>query len=94
MQISSNYTNDSRWFACSCRMQPERLTMRHKDFRARPIGAAAILGLCFSALVWAQAGTPAASSDTSLTVAGDVTRPLTLSPADLKAMPRTLGHRE
>jgi DMSO/TMAO reductase YedYZ molybdopterin-dependent catalytic subunit len=63
--------------------------MRHKDFPARPVGAAAILALCFSALVWAQAGTPAPGSDTALTVGGDVTRPLTLTPADLKAMPRT-----
>src|SRR5450432_1569010 len=68
-----------------------RSAVRSKARRARLIGAgaAAIIALCFSAIAWAQAGNPAAGADATLTVAGDVTRPLTLTPADLKAMPRT-----
>jgi DMSO/TMAO reductase YedYZ molybdopterin-dependent catalytic subunit len=37
----------------------------------------------------AQTPAPATPTDAALTIAGDVTRPLTLSPAELKTMPRT-----
>jgi DMSO/TMAO reductase YedYZ molybdopterin-dependent catalytic subunit len=56
--------------------------------RARSIGAAAIIALCV-AVASAQAGRPASGSDAALVVAGDVPHPLTLTAADLKAMPRT-----
>ena len=55
--------------------------------------AAAIICLALSVVTPAPAGAQAATSaaaDETLIVAGDVTQPLTIKPADLKAMPRTI----
>ncbi len=56
----------------------------------RRIAAAAIVCLALSAFARIQAQTPTSTpSDDTLAIAGDVTQPLTLKPADLKTMPRT-----
>jgi len=61
--------------------------------RSRRAFAAAVWLLLFTAAgshpsLRAQNAAPAAADDT-LTIAGDVTQPLTIKPADLKTMPRT-----
>jgi hypothetical protein len=47
------------------------------------------LSAALAAPARAQTTTPAAASEATLVVAGDVTQPLTIKPADLKTMPRT-----
>jgi DMSO/TMAO reductase YedYZ molybdopterin-dependent catalytic subunit len=58
----------------------------------RTAWVAAIIGLVLSAAhasAAARVQAPAAARDQTFVVAGDVTQALTVSPADLKAMPRT-----
>jgi len=63
--------------------------MRGKGTRAQAIAAAAVIALCLNAVTWAQGGAAAAGAETTVAVSGDVPRALTLTAADLKAMPRT-----
>ena len=55
------------------------------------VAAAAVIVLALGGgqISAARAQAPAAAPDQSFVVAGDVTQPLTVTPADLKAMPRT-----
>jgi hypothetical protein len=63
--------------------------MRQTGTRARTVVAGAVIALCLSGAAWAQGGNPVAGAETTIAVAGDVPRALTLTAADLKAMPRT-----
>ncbi len=53
------------------------------------VAAVFVLALGVGQLAAAGAQTPGASTDQTFVVAGDVTQTLTVTPADLKAMPRT-----
>ena len=59
------------------------MTRRHVFSRAF---ASAVLAMMVPDAVWAGQAVPAPATPT---IAGDVARPVSLAPADLKAMPRT-----